>query len=60
MDQRNNPFGGAPQDQQDFVDRYRQGPQAVSRQEAKARYEQVTPSFLPRSTSSRPRTSSPS
>jgi hypothetical protein len=32
MDQSNNPFGGVPQDQQDFVDRYRQGPQAVSRQ----------------------------
>jgi hypothetical protein len=47
MDQRNNPFGGAPQDQQDFVDRYRQGPQAVSRQEAKARYEQVTPQLPP-------------
>jgi hypothetical protein len=47
MDQRNNPFGGAPQDQQDFVDRYRQGPQAVSRQEAKARYEQVTSELPP-------------
>jgi len=47
MDQRNNPFGGAPQDQQDFVDRYRQGPQAVSRQEAKARYDQVPPQLPP-------------
>ena len=43
MDPRNDPFGGAPQDQQDFVDRYRQGPQAVSQQEATARYEQVAP-----------------
>ena len=47
MDQRNSPFGGAPQDQQDFVDRYRQGPQAVSRQEAAARYEQVAPQLPP-------------
>ena len=47
MDQRNSPFGGAPQDQQDFVDRYRQGPQAVSRQEAAARYEQVAPRLPP-------------
>ncbi len=60
MDQRNSPFGGAPQDQQDFVDRYRQGPQAVSRQEAAARYEQVAPQLPPGSTSSRPRTFSPS
>jgi hypothetical protein len=41
MDQRNNLFGGTPQDQQDFVDRYRQGPQAVSEQEAAAHYQQV-------------------
>jgi hypothetical protein len=47
MDQRNNPFGSVPQDQQDFIDRYRQGPQAVSRQEAEARYEQVAPQLLP-------------
>jgi hypothetical protein len=47
MDQRNNPFGDAPRDQQDFVDRYRQGPQAVSRQEAAARYEQVAPQLPP-------------
>jgi hypothetical protein len=47
MDQRNSLLGGAPQDQQDFVDRYRQGPQAVSRQEAAARYEQVAPKLPP-------------
>lgn len=47
MDQRNNPFGDAPRDQQDFVDRYRQGSQAVSRQEAAARYEQVAPQLPP-------------
>ncbi len=47
MDPRNNPFGGRPQDQQDFVDRYRQGPQAVSEQEAAARYQQVAPQLPP-------------
>ena len=47
MDQRNSPFGGVPQDQQDFVDRYRQGPQAVSRQEAVDRYEQVALQLSP-------------
>jgi hypothetical protein len=60
MDPRNNPFGGTPQDHQDFVDRYRQGPRAVSAQEAAARYEQVAPSSPPRSTSDPPTTSSPS
>jgi hypothetical protein len=60
MDQRNNPYGGTPQDQQDFVDRYRQGPQAVSQQEAANRYQQVAPQLPPKSTSSPPRTSSPS
>jgi len=40
MDQRNDSFGGA-QDQQNFIDEYRQDPQAVSQQEAMARYEQV-------------------
>src|SRR5215213_5468406 len=47
MDQRNNPFGGTPHDQQDFVDRYRQGPQAVSQQEVANRYEQVAPQLPP-------------
>ena len=47
MDPRNNQFGGRPQDQQDFVDRYRQGPQAVSEQEAAARYQQVAPQLPP-------------
>jgi hypothetical protein len=30
MDCANNPFGGSQQDHQDFLDRFRQGPQAVS------------------------------
>src|SRR3712207_8475776 len=47
MDQRNNPFGGTPQDQHDFVDRYRQRPQAVSEQEAAARYQQVASQLPP-------------
>lgn len=44
----NNPFGG-PQQQghQDFVDRFRQGPQAVSDEEAAARYRQVAPQLPP-------------
>ncbi len=47
MDRRNDPLGGTPQDQQDFVDRYRQGPQAVSEQEAATRYQQVAPQLPP-------------
>jgi hypothetical protein len=47
MEPRNNPFGSTQQDQQDFVDRYRQGPQAVSGQEAAARYQQVAPQLPP-------------
>jgi hypothetical protein len=60
MDHRNNPYGGTPHDQQDFVGRYRQGPQAVSEHEATTRYQQVAPSFPPRSISSPLMTSSPS
>ncbi len=44
---QNNPFGGSPQDQQDFVSRFQQGPQAVSGQEAAARYQQVAPQLSP-------------
>ena len=47
MDHRNNPYGGTPHDQQDFVDRYRQGPQAVSEHEAANRYQQVAPQLPP-------------
>src|SRR5919107_563593 len=44
----NNPFGG-PQQQnhQDFVDRFRQGPQAVTDQEAATPYQQVAPQLPP-------------
>src|SRR5918912_343665 len=44
----NNPFGGPQQQEhQDFVDRFRQGPHAVSEQEAAARYQQVAPQLPP-------------
>src|SRR5215211_5039274 len=46
---RNDPFGG-PQQQQDhhdYLNRFRQGPQAVSEGEAAARYEQVAPQLPP-------------
>ena len=44
----NNPFGGPnQQDYQDFVNRFRQGPQAVSNEEAAARYQQVAPQMPP-------------
>src|SRR5215218_2656942 len=47
MQPRNNPFGGSRQIHQDFVDRFRQGPQAVSDEEATSRYEQVAPNLPP-------------
>ncbi len=53
-----NPFGGGQQDYQDYIDRFRQGPQAVSDQEAAARYGQVAPQLPPTSIGSRRRTSS--
>ncbi len=54
-----NPFGGPQQQEhQDFVDRFRQGPQAVTDQEAATRYQQVAPQLPPTYTSSRLRTSS--
>ena len=44
----NNPFGGSQQqDHQDFVDCFRQGPQAVTDQEAATRYQQVAPQLPP-------------
>src|SRR5918995_2466875 len=43
-----NPFGGPQQqDHQDYLNRFRQGPQAVTDAEAAARYEQVAPQLPP-------------
>jgi hypothetical protein len=43
-----NPFGGPQQqDHQDYLNRFRQGPQAVTEGEAAARYEQVAPQLPP-------------
>jgi hypothetical protein len=42
MQPQSNPFGASRQDHQDYVERFRQGPQAVS-EEATSRYEQVAP-----------------
>jgi len=47
MDFARKLFGGSEQDHKDFVDRYRQGPQAISDQEAAARYQQVAPQLPP-------------
>lgn len=47
MDFARRLFGGSEQEHKDFVDRYQQGPQAVSGQEAAARYEQVAPNLPP-------------
>jgi hypothetical protein len=47
MQPTNNPFGAPRQDHQDFVDRFRQGPQAVSDEEAASHYEQVAPNLPP-------------
>ena len=47
MDPRYNPLGGSQQDHQDFIDRFRQGPRAVSDQEAASRHEQVAPNPPP-------------
>jgi hypothetical protein len=38
---------GSQQDHQDFVERFRQGPRAVSDHEAASRYEQVAPNLPP-------------
>ena len=44
----NDPFGGPQQqDHQDYLNRFRQGPQAVTEGEAAARYEQVAPQLPP-------------
>jgi hypothetical protein len=47
MDFAKRLFGGSEQEHKDFVDRYQQGPRAVSGQEAAARYEQVAPNLPP-------------
>jgi hypothetical protein len=44
----NDPFGGTQQqDHRDYLNRFRQGPQAVTEGEAAARYEQVAPQLPP-------------
>ena len=44
----NVPFGASPQDYREYVNRYQQqGPQAISEQEAQARYQQVAPQMPP-------------
>src|SRR5215203_6609329 len=44
----NDPFGGPQQqDHRDYLDRFRQGPQAVTDAEAAARYERVAPQLPP-------------
>src|SRR5215207_4373788 len=45
----NDPFGGPQQqqDHEDYLDRFRRGPQAVTDAEAAARYEQVAPQLPP-------------
>src|ERR671910_146604 len=44
----NDPFGGPQQqDHQDYLNRFRQGPQAVTEAEGGARYEQVAPQLSP-------------
>ena len=44
----NNPFGGPQQqDYQDYVNRFQQGPQAVTQGEAASRYGQVAPQLPP-------------
>jgi hypothetical protein len=47
MQPQSNPFGASRHDHQDFVDRFRQGPQAVSDEEATSRDKQVAPNLPP-------------
>jgi hypothetical protein len=47
MQPQGNPFDASRRDYQDFVERFRQGPQAVSEEEAASRYEQVAPNLPP-------------
>jgi hypothetical protein len=47
VDSRYKPPSGSQRDDQDFVDRFRQGPGAISDEEAASRYEQVAPNLPP-------------
>src|SRR5215207_10694462 len=47
MQPQGNPFDASRRDYQDFVERFRQGPRAVSEEEASSRYEQVAPNLPP-------------
>src|SRR5215213_8747022 len=47
MQPQSNPFDASRRDYQDFVERFRQGPRAVSEEEAASRYEQVAPNLPP-------------
>src|ERR687897_1307185 len=47
MQPQSNFFGASRQDHQEFIERFRQGPQAVSEEEAASRYEQVAPNLPP-------------
>src|SRR5215211_3322532 len=55
----NSPSGGLQRYIEDFINRYQQGPQAISEQEAADRYREVTPNFPPRTTCEQPRRPSP-
>ncbi len=47
MQPKSHPFAASREDHQDFVDRFRQEPRAVSGEEAASRYEQVAPKLPP-------------
>src|SRR5215212_11772942 len=47
MQSQSNPFCASRQDHQDYLERFRQGPQAISEEEAASRYEQVAPNLPP-------------
>jgi hypothetical protein len=47
MQPQSNPFGASREDHQAFVDRFWQGPQAISQEEAASRYEQVASNLPP-------------
>src|ERR671921_1990045 len=47
MQLKNNPFRAPRRDYQDYLERFRQGPRAVSEEEAASRYEQVAPNLPP-------------
>jgi hypothetical protein len=47
VDSTYNPLDGSQRDDQDFVERFRQGPGAISEEEASYRYEQVAPNLPP-------------